>query len=160
MIRPVQPGDLSALQMIARTAFRGTRFFNDRHFPRPRVEELYSTWMTLDARGRAQAVWVAVSAADQPLGCISCHLDPARHSGLIGLVCVDPAAQGKGIGKRLVQAAIDWFCAEGASTISVVTQGANLAAQRLYQQCGFLSRDTRLWYHKWYPAREPRTDEQ
>jgi hypothetical protein len=34
----------------------------------------------------------------------------------------------------------------------VVTQGNNLAAQRLYQTCGFLSRDLQLWYHKWYPV--------
>jgi hypothetical protein len=31
-----------------------------------------------------------------------------------------------------------------------VTQGRNLAAQRLYQRTGFLIRDLQLWYHKWY----------
>jgi hypothetical protein len=31
-----------------------------------------------------------------------------------------------------------------------VTQGKNIAAQRLYQKNGFLIRDLQLWYHKWY----------
>jgi hypothetical protein len=35
--------------------------------------------------------------------------------------------------------------------MTVVTQGRNRGAQRLYQQCGFLSRDLQLWHHKWYP---------
>jgi len=33
-IRPVQPDDLPGLQAMARTELRGTRFYNDLHFPR------------------------------------------------------------------------------------------------------------------------------
>ena len=38
--------------------------------------------------------------------------------------------------------------------MKVVTQGRNIAGQRLYQRCGFLTRSVELWYHKWYPAVE------
>jgi dTDP-4-amino-4,6-dideoxy-D-galactose acyltransferase len=150
-IRPVQPGDLPGLQAMARSVHRGTRFFNDSHFPRQRAEDLYSTWITLESQGRAQTVLVAGSAAHQPLGYISCHLDPVRREGQIGLVGVSPEVRGRGIGKSLVLAAIGWFKTQGAHEVTVVTQGNNRAAQRLYQQCGFLSRDLQLWYHKWYP---------
>lgn len=151
-IRPVQPDDLPGLQAMARMAHRGTRFFNDPHFQRQRVEDLYSTWLTLEIQGRAQTVLVATSVANQPLGYVSCHLDPIRRSGQIGLVGVSPDAHGRGIGKNLVLAALDWFGTQGAGGVTVVTQGNNLVAQRLYQQCGFLSRDVQLRYHKWYPA--------
>ncbi len=151
-IRPYQPGDLPGLQTMARTLHGETRFFKDSHFPRDRAEELYATWITLETQGRAKIVWVAASAANQPLGYISCHLDPARRAGQIGLVGVSPEVRGQGIGKGLVRAAIDWYRSQGAPEITVVTQGNNRAAQRLYQQCGFLSRDLQLWYHKWYPA--------
>lgn len=150
-IRPVQPDDLPGLRAMARTGHGGTRFFSDSHFPRQRVEDLYSTWITLESQGRAQTVLVAASAANQPLGYVSCHLDPARREGQIGLVGVSPEVRGRGVGKNLVLAAIDWFRAQGAHEVTVVTQGNNRAAQRLYQQCGFLSRDLQLWYHKWYP---------
>ena len=150
-IRPVQPGDLPELQAMARSVHQGTRFFNDPHFPRQRVEDLYSTWITLETQGRAQTVLVAASAAHQPLGYISCRLDPVRREGQIGLVGVSPEVRGRGIGKNLVLAAIGWFRAQGAREVTVVTQGNNRAAQRLYQRCGFLSRDLQLWYHKWYP---------
>jgi len=151
-IRPVQPTDLSALQAMARVVHGETRFFSDSHFPRQRAEDLYSTWITLESQGRAQVVLVATSTANRPLGYISCHLEAARQEGQIGLVGVSPEVRGKGIGKGLVMAAMDWYRLKGARAVTVVTQGRNRAAQCLYQQCGFLSRDLQLWYHKWYPT--------
>ena len=70
--------------------------------------------------------------------------------GRIGLVGVAREARGKGLGSSLVLAALDWFAAQGAKEIAVVTQGRNVPAQRLYQSLGFLTADLRLWYHKWY----------
>ncbi len=150
-LRPFQPGDLPGLQTLARASHRETRFFSDRNFSRQRAEDLYSTWITLEAQGRAQTVLVA-AADNQPVGYISCHLDSARSEGQIGLVGVSAEVRGQGIGKNLVQTALNWFRAQGARHVTVVTQGNNQAAQRLYQRCGFLSRDVRLWYHKWYPS--------
>ena len=93
-------------------------------------------------------VLVAASAADQPLGYVSCHLDrPAGGANRVGRCRT--GRRGTGIGKSLVWP-LDWF-SEGAQKVTVVTQGKNRAAQRLYQQCGFLSRDLQRWYHKWYP---------
>ena len=58
---------------------------------------------------------------------------------------------GGALGKIWFWPRLDWFRTQGAHEVTVVTQGNNRAAQRLYQQCGFLSRDLQLWYHKWYP---------
>jgi dTDP-4-amino-4,6-dideoxy-D-galactose acyltransferase len=151
-VRVVQPDDLPGLQAMARTGHTDTRFFSDSHFARQRAEDLYSTWITLESQGRAQTVLVAGSTANQPLGYVSCHSDPAGREGQIGLVGVSPEVRGRGIGKNLVLAAMDWFRAQGTHGVTVVTQGKNQAAQRLYQQCGFLNRNLELWYHKWYPT--------
>ncbi len=150
VIRPARREDLPALQVLARTAHRDTRFFNDVHFPRPRVEEFYSVWITLECEGRAQRVFVAAGPAGQPLGYISCHRDSSQNKGRIGLVGVAAEARGKGLGSSLVLAALDWLATQGAEQIAVVTQGRNVPAQRLYQTCGFLTGNLRLWYHKWY----------
>lgn len=153
-IRPVQPADLPGLQAMARAVHRETRFFNDSHFPRQRAEDLYSTWITLESQGRAQAMLVAASAANQPLGYITCHLAPSRREAQIGLVGVSPEVHGQGIGSALVLAAMYWYWTQGAHAVTVVTQGRNHAGQRLYQRCGFLSRDLQLWYHKWYSTQD------
>jgi len=39
---------------------------------------------------------------------------------------------------------------EGITHAEVVTQGRNYGAQRMYQRCGFVTRTTELWYHKWF----------
>jgi dTDP-4-amino-4,6-dideoxy-D-galactose acyltransferase len=150
-IRPAVPEDLTGLQTIARMAHTTTRFFNDPNFQRKRVDHLYSTWIAREVQGRARTVLVAASAANQPLGYVSCHLEPPRQEGQIGLVGVSAELRGKGVGKSLVLAAMDWFRTHEVREVTVITQGNNRAAQRLYQQCGFLSRDLQLWYHKWYP---------
>jgi dTDP-4-amino-4,6-dideoxy-D-galactose acyltransferase len=151
-IRAVQPADLSDLQALARLGHRDTRFFNDSHFPRQRAEDLYSKWITLEVQGRAQVVFVCASETNQPLGYLSCHWQMTCREGQIGLVGVSPEVRGRGVGRKLVEAALDWFRTQGAHKVAVVTQGNNRAAQRLYEQCGFLSHELQLWYHKWYPV--------
>ncbi|MCE9613265.1 MAG: GNAT family N-acetyltransferase [Lentisphaerae bacterium] len=153
-MRLARPDDLGELQAQARSGFTDTRFFYDTGFPRHLAESLYATWITLECQGRAQAVWVCTSASDHPVGYISCHVDPSRSAGEIGLVGVSSQAQGRGVGQALVFNALRWFAAQGVGVVTVVTQGRNRAAQRLYQRCGFLTSNLQLWYHKWYPAQE------
>ena len=149
-IRTSQPGDVPALQAMARAAHRDTRFFADTHFSSERAEELYSTWITKESHGGAGIVLVATAQPNQVVGYISCHLDASRREGSIGLVGVDAASRGRGVGQSLVYAAIEWCHNQGISVVTVVTQGKNRSAQRLYQRCGFLTRDLQFWYHKWY----------
>jgi dTDP-4-amino-4,6-dideoxy-D-galactose acyltransferase len=155
LIRAAQPQDLTALQAMARTGHRDTRFFSDTHFSAERAEQFYSTWIALECQGRATQVLVAVSSGGDPQGYISCHLDPGRPTGQIGLVGVSSEVRGKGIGKALVTAALDWFASNGALEVIVVTQGRNIQAQRLYQRCGFVTQKMQLWFHKWFPNGTP-----
>jgi dTDP-4-amino-4,6-dideoxy-D-galactose acyltransferase len=149
-MRLAEPEDVPGLQAIARKAHANSRFFNDPHFSCALSEELYATWIALECQGRAQAVFVAADPGNQPQGYISCHLDPAGGEGQIDLLGVSEKMRGQGLGQRLVRTALGWLEGQGASLITVVTQGRNLQAQRLYQRCGFITRDLRLWYHKWY----------
>jgi ribosomal protein S18 acetylase RimI-like enzyme len=156
LIRAAEPKDLTTLQAMARLGHGDTRFFTDSHFPRQRAEELYSTWITLESQGRAAQVLVAVSPEGLPQGYISCHLDRVKRLGQIGLVGVGGEVRGKGIGKALVLAALDWFGSNGALEATVVTQGRNFLAQRLYQRCGFMTQNVQLRYHKWFTRPQPR----
>ncbi len=149
-IRLAEEADLARLQEIAREGHTNTRFANDVHFPRAKVEELYATWIRLDLLGRSQAVLVAVDETNTARGYISCTVNSPGSIGQIGLVAVSSEARGRGLGTGLVLAACNWFVQKNVQEVCVVTQGNNLDAQRLYQSCGFRLSHVKLWYHKWY----------
>lgn len=155
-VREARPGDIPALEEIAKRAHRNTRFFSDPNFPVDRAEALYAAWIRRECEGHAQKVLVAVLAEDRPAGYVSCHLETSGGRGQIGLVAVAREAAGRGVGSSLILAALEWFASRGARDVVVVTQGNNLAAQRLYERHGFLARELQLWFHKWYPRVERR----
>jgi dTDP-4-amino-4,6-dideoxy-D-galactose acyltransferase len=91
----------------------------------------------------------AAAVPNPPCGYVTLTLAPGGE-GRIGLFAVAEAAQGRGVGGLLIGAALDWFVAHGAGTVSVVTQGRNVRAQRIYQKFGMLTRSLELWYHRWW----------
>ncbi|MHB1132072.1 MAG: GNAT family N-acetyltransferase [Chloroflexota bacterium] len=151
-VRLASPADLPALRSIALDNYQDTRFHYDTNFPRKSCRALYETWITVSLEGYAQAVLVA-EWRGEAAGYLTCHVDsPAE--GRIGLVGVAGGAQQHGLGHALVRSALLWFGERGIGQVSVVTQGRNCAAQRLYQRCGFVTKELGLWYHKWYADEE------
>jgi dTDP-4-amino-4,6-dideoxy-D-galactose acyltransferase len=159
VIRPSQTRDLPALQRMARTRHRDTRFFFDGNFSPKRCEDLYERWITVSCQGYAQAVLVAQAGRAQAenaerdndcIGYITCHLDGPEKPGRIGLFAVDATFTGQGVGAALVRSAMSWFALQGHTRVSVVTQGRNVGALRLYERCGFCTAGVELFYHKWY----------
>ena len=149
-IRPITNSDIASLQRIAAVSHRDSRFFFDLHFPRAKCEMLYARWIAESCSGYADRVLVG-DVAGEPVGYITCHAPESRdQAGRIGLVGVAPEFHGHGIGRELVQRALEWFAGEQVGMVTVATQGRNIAAQALYQRCGFVTRSQELWYHKWF----------
>ena len=147
-IRGAKVDDLPELRRIARLSHTDTRFFFDGRFLRERCESLYETWIQSSFEGFAQAVFVS-DVEDGIGGYVTCHLSRESDEGNIGLIAVDSSQQGKGLGRQLVEAALDWFTSQNVHRVSVVTQGRNIAAQRLYARTGFIPRTLELYYHRW-----------
>ncbi len=147
-IRLAREEDLPVLREIARNTHRDTRFYFDGHFDRDKCDELYDTWVDNSFRGFAQAVLVA-DVANAPAAYLTCHLKGSESQ--IGLLGVGAQHQGRGLGTKLVQQFLKWSREHNAQRVSVVTQGRNLAAQRLYQRNGFVTASLQLWYHRWFP---------
>jgi ribosomal protein S18 acetylase RimI-like enzyme len=61
-----------------------------------------------------------------------------RHVLMIGGLGVDPAAQRQGVGRRLVEAAIEEAAGRGARRLTLRVLGGNPGAQALYASCGFV----------------------
>jgi ribosomal protein S18 acetylase RimI-like enzyme len=148
-VRPARPEDLAPLSPLCRTGFREGRFHADGRFDPGVCDAFYDTWLKNSLNGFADAVWV-MEHSGAAAGFITCHADRDAGRGSIGLVGVAESARGRGYGHRLVRQALAWASGQGLSTLSVVTQGRNVAAQRLYQRETFLTESVGLWYHKWF----------
>jgi dTDP-4-amino-4,6-dideoxy-D-galactose acyltransferase len=147
-IRLSSVDDIPALCAIARTNHQDSRFYFDSNFPRQRCDALYETWIGKSCRGYAEAVMLA-EVQDKVAGYISCHLS-TQNQGQIGLSGIAADYRGRGLGQKLVNAALRWFVHQDVNQVDVVTQGRNHQAQRLYQRCGFLTQRLELWYHRWF----------
>jgi ribosomal protein S18 acetylase RimI-like enzyme len=147
-VRGHQEKDVEELVAIARRAHTDTRFYFDQRFDRANADLLYETWLRKACAGSAQQVFVGETGGS-PAGYLSCHLE-GDGAGSIGIVAVDPSFHGQGIGRAMILQALLWFAEQGATDISVVTQGRNVLAHRFYQSAGFLTRAIECWYHKWY----------
>jgi GNAT superfamily N-acetyltransferase len=137
--RLADASDHEAIRLMAETAFQRTRFHNDRHFDRDRVNAMYANWAL-----NTDAVALVVDTPVGPAGFVTIgdtHLE---------LIAVEPSQRGHGYGRLLAAGAMTLAHTNGRHELRVVTQGGNHAAQRTFQSVGFTLVDTSLWLHKWY----------
>jgi ribosomal protein S18 acetylase RimI-like enzyme len=71
-------------------------------------------------------------------------------------IAVEPAYRGRGVGRALMERAIEWAKANGFPGMMLETQNNNVRACKFYERCGFVlcGFDTHL-----YKALDPDTDE-
>ncbi len=147
-VRFCAPHDVATLKDIARVSHRDSRFYYDPNFPVSRCNAFYEVWIEKSCAGYANVVLIA-ECQGQPVGYITCDLLD-HHDGRIGLFAVSAEVRSEGFGEKLIKQSLRWFVEQGIESVSVVTQGRNCGAQRLYQKCGFLSRSVQVWYHRWF----------
>lgn len=150
VIHEYSPGTATpALCALAVLAGTHSRFRVDTRIPTERFEALYTTWMERSTRRElADVVLVASEGAEAgALGMVTVRAQAA--TGVIGLIAVAERAQGRGLGRRLLQAAHAWMLDRGLGTAMVVTQGANTAACRLYESGGYTRAEAVHYYHFW-----------
>jgi ribosomal protein S18 acetylase RimI-like enzyme len=82
------------------------------------------------------------------LGYISTRLDREAGKGRIPNLAVDKAAQGRGIGRKLIEHALDYFRREGMAFAVIETMVNNPVGQHLYPSCGFVETGRQIHYAK------------
>ncbi len=158
-MRPAVLSDLPDLKYIARDSYIYSRFYSDPCFPRWACQKLYETWIENSVKGRSGLVLAAVEPAEgerpeQVLGFLTCEINEPGQ-GQFGLAGVGPAYRSRGIGRRLVEKGLSWFSENGVEQVKIVTQGRNLASQRLFQRAGFITASIQFWYHRWFTPCRP-----
>lgn len=149
-LRDANEEDLEELRLIAHNAYVLSRFYNDTRFDKQRCALLYEEWITKSVMTDfADTVRLAVQDKSI-LGYVTYQVDALQRTAKIGLVGVAEFARGRHVGTVILNDALHNMVNDGITSVSVVTQGSNIAGQRLYQRSGFLSHDVQLWYHKWF----------
>lgn len=136
------------LEQLAYESGQWSRFFIDQRIQTEKAKELYRLWITNSLNG---------SIADLVLGCydtqgIILGFITLKHLNdyiSIGLIAVDSAIRGKGIGRLLVNSAKKMAAERGVTKIEVVTQKKNEQACAFYEKAGFSVKKVEYIYHIW-----------
>ena len=146
-VRPAQPDEMETVAAIAYRAFESFRLWVDPQIPESRARHSRREWVRNGFKGRADAIYVAESD-NRIIGfaLLRSKVDIEK-IGEIELIAVDPAFQGKGIGKGLVAEAIRHYQGK-TSEIQVGTQAKNLRAIGLYTRMGFSVIRSELSFHR------------
>ncbi len=139
MIRPATPGDLPLLPAVERAAgeaFRGVgmeAIADDAPLPLPAL-------LRYQRDGRA---WVAVGAADRPVGYLL--LDAVDGCAHVEQVSVHPGARGRGLGASLLDAAQEWSRARSSGALTLSTFADVAWNAPYYRRLGFLELAAGEW---------------
>ena len=130
IIRPIEPRDALAVTIL----------IEQLGYNRPEAEVLQ--WIEdVGSIDRRQAAFVACMC-DQVIGWIEVSIEHRLQSSpfaLIGGLVVKDGVRGKGIGRRLCQAAESWSWDRGVSTVRVTSRSTRTDAHRFYLNDGYES---------------------
>jgi ribosomal protein S18 acetylase RimI-like enzyme len=132
---------------LAFLAGHESRFWKDPRL-RDRFEALYERWMINSLNGTMADKTFIYRCDGAIKGMVTCKCR-ADQTGNIGLIATDAGAQGKGIGKCLVDATENYYRSRQLSISTVVTQRSNIQACRFYERSGFTEYQTEYVYHLW-----------
>jgi len=149
LFRRANKDDVSILMDITTGLFTHSRYFFDANFPRDRVKEFYRSWIEKAVHGESDDLAWVISNSLLPQGfCSIAYCD--ERQARIGLVGINPSVMGQGLGGLLMSNVLVSLVEHGVEEVSVVTQGRNYGAQRLYQRAGFLIDQIEIYYHRWF----------
>lgn len=141
IIRTFQPADLPVLRQITVDSFPGVAL-------EQLLEEKFGRWNERGWKARkadhidddCAANPAGVFIAEQNgriLGYITTRVDRHNSRGRIPNMAVTEEARGLGLGRRLVNHALDYFRDEGLHVATIETMTSNAVGQHLYPSCGF-----------------------
>jgi dTDP-4-amino-4,6-dideoxy-D-galactose acyltransferase len=123
--------DVPVLQEMVRGLFRDSRFYNDPFFSDVEADRLHEEWLKNSVAGVAAdgVLWLP--------GAGFVTLKKRGTTGEIALIGVREDARGRGLGRALLTAAMNWFAAAGLPRVTVRTQVRNYGANNFYRAHGF-----------------------
>lgn len=150
-LRIYRPDDLPRLQEITAETFGAVSIDNN-------MERLLGTfgtgdWKTRkvaaiaeDCRLQPDGVFVVEDGEGAVVGYVTTRLNPTSSIGWIPNLAVDPAHQGRGLGRGLLERAIAFFRERGMEVAKIETLEQNPIGQSLYPSLGFVEVARQIHY--------------
>lgn len=91
-----------------------------------------------DCDANPAGIFVAVDAAGAVVGYVTTRLSAASGIGWVPNIAVRPGLQDGGIGRRLLERAIDYFRAAGMTVVRIETLAHNERGNHLYTSLGWV----------------------
>jgi len=124
-----------------------SRFKRDKNFPQSIYERLFTTWIQNSVKKINASEVLVYKVGLEETGLIT--LSKFGNYVSIGLLAVDKFYQGRTIGQKLLDAALEKSIEWEIDTLKVVTQEANKVACRFYEKYGFKLDKVENIYHFW-----------
>lgn len=132
---------------LAYEAGHVSRYKRDPQFKNDEFKKLYKEWIQNSLSGKMANEVFGYFENEKCLGFITVKIKDTEAS--IGLLVIDPTAQGRGLATVLTRAAESYAQSCGAKYLFVATQATNTNACRFYIKNGYNEYNEELIYHVW-----------
>lgn len=141
-IRLYRPEDLDTLKRLTVESFTGVTLEHNVEQQFGLIKGRDWRWrkarhMDEDAAANPAGIFVA-EAGGKILGYITTRVDHETGKGRIPNMAVAAAARGQGLGRRLIERALDYFREQGLEYAMIETMAQNAIGNHLYPSCGFV----------------------
>ena len=149
------------LKLIASDLSSVSRFAKDSKIDSQKVLELYDQWIDNSFSGQmADAIYIAKNALGKIVGFVTFKVKNGEGSEGseenfvdLSLLAVDSGVRGRGVGKGLVNYALNDLKKSGKyAECEVVVSSENTGAVRFYEKLGFLQQKDTQIYH-WHRSK-------
>jgi ribosomal protein S18 acetylase RimI-like enzyme len=150
-LRPYREADRERLKEITIAAFPGVsidRLIEEQFGLLNGVDWAARKRQSIDADCDAHPAGILVAEAEDGriVGYITTRLNPETGLGWVPNLAVEPDCQGTGIGKQLMQAALEYLRAAGMTHAKIETLTANERGQAFYPSFGFVEVARQIHY--------------
>lgn len=142
VLRLYRPEDLPAIKRLTVDSFSGVTIeenveqalgiLNGRDWRWRKARHLDE-----DAAANPSGIFVA-EAQGRLVGYITTRIDPEAGKGRIPNLAVAAEFRGRGLGRELIERALEYFRAQGLVYAVIETMAQNAVGQHLYPSCGFV----------------------
>lgn len=140
VVRPYQPEDLERILELTREGFQGVSIDHQIEvqlgYVAPGWEERKCGDVRKLIQAEPQGVFVAV-LDNRVVGYITVVSSPEKSLGRISDLVVDAQVRNQGLGRRLINQAVDYVKAQGFAFAKIETLDNNVVGQALYPKLGF-----------------------